>query len=66
MTLSEAVKTIKDHCSKIECADCVFAELYKIDRYNGKIWYCKLRGTPYEWGEPPETDILSNMGRIRL
>lgn len=59
MKLSEAVNTIRDYCSKTECENCVFTELYKVDRYNEKIWRCGLAGTPYEWGEPPETNNLS-------
>ena len=50
MKLSEAVNTIRDYCSKTECRDCVFNKLYKVDRYNGKVYRCKLAGTPYEWG----------------
>ena len=49
MKLEEAVRTIKDYCSNTMCGDCPFAVLYKIDRYNGKIWRCELTGTPYEW-----------------
>lgn len=56
MKLFEAVKTIRDYCSNTMCGDCPFAVLYKIDRYNGKIWRCELAGTPYEW-EVPETTI---------
>lgn len=55
MTLSEAVKTIKNYCSTTMCGDCPFGTLYKIDQYNEKIWHCELTGTPYEWEELPET-----------
>jgi lysozyme family protein len=57
MKLSEAVNTIRDYCSKTECRDCVFNKLYKVDRYNGKVYRCELAGTPYEWGEPTEVII---------
>lgn len=59
MTLSEAVKTIKDYCSKTECENCVFGKLYK-DEWSDKdggLWYCKLDDSPSEWKEPPETNL---------
>lgn len=52
MTLSEAVKTIRDYCSITNCGNCVFAE-------DGKFWkVCGLmRHIPVDWKEPPETNI---------
>ena len=53
MTLSEAVKTIKDYCSiNDDCQNCVFVDA--MSRWNkcGLIKYF-----PDEWKEPPETNI---------
>ena len=53
MTLAEAVKTIKEYCSKTSCAEnCVFAE-------SGTFWkVCGLmRHLPEDWKEPPETNL---------
>ena len=52
MTLSEAVKTIKDYCSKTVCTNCVYSE-------DGKFWkVCGLMiHIPVDWKEPQETNI---------
>ena len=59
MTLSEAVKTIKDYCSKAECKNCFFGILYKNELFEeGGIWSgCKLNEAPCDWKVPPETNI---------
>lgn len=52
MTLSEAVKTIRDYCSKTECKNCVFAEDVHFLR---KCWL--MRYVPDDWEEPSETNL---------
>lgn len=59
MTLAEAVKTIRDYCSKTGCENCVFGQLRenKWSEKVGGIWDCELDETPCEWKEPPETNL---------
>lgn len=55
MTLAEAVKTIKDYCSKRDCKNCFLGKLYKSERLeDGGIWGCILNEPPSEWKDPPE------------
>ena len=57
MTLAEAVKTIKEYCSKTACGEnCVFAE-------DGTLWkVCGLmRHIPLDWKEPVETNVYDEV-----
>ena len=54
MTLSEAVKTIRDYCSNMGCEDCE----YGLHDEEFDDWLCELSlYTPHDWRIPPEANI---------
>ena len=54
MTLSEAVKTIKDYCAKTDtCTNCQFAKAGTVF----PILCGLMRNAPEDWKDPPETNL---------